>query len=67
MRRHAHTRALTPARAAHRQAFGGSRRIVDREDDYRKRRLNRVLSPTRNDAMTMARAPRMKPRLRARR
>ncbi|CAN1139501.1 Splicing factor 3B subunit 1 [Linum perenne] len=25
-------------------------RIIDREDDYRKRRLNRVMSPERNDA-----------------
>jgi len=26
---------------------------VDREDDYRKRRLNRQLSPSRNDAFAM--------------
>jgi hypothetical protein len=31
-------------------------RIVDREDDYRKRRLNRLISPARNDAMAMVRA-----------
>jgi hypothetical protein len=31
---------------------------VDREDDYRKRRLNRVISPARNDALTMVRPPR---------
>ncbi|KAJ3027328.1 UNVERIFIED_CONTAM: Splicing factor 3B subunit 1 [Siphonaria sp. JEL0065] len=30
-------------------SFGGNR-IVDREDDYRKRRLNRQLSPERKDA-----------------
>eukprot|EP00240_Pyramimonas_obovata_P000041 CAMPEP_0118921466 /NCGR_PEP_ID=MMETSP1169-20130426/734_1 /TAXON_ID=36882 /ORGANISM="Pyramimonas obovata, Strain CCMP722" /LENGTH=1306 /DNA_ID=CAMNT_0006862191 /DNA_START=153 /DNA_END=4073 /DNA_ORIENTATION=- len=28
-------------------------RIIDREDDYRKRRLNRLISPARNDAMAM--------------
>jgi len=28
-------------------------RITDREDDYRKRRLNRLISPARNDAMAM--------------
>ncbi|KAL2624256.1 hypothetical protein R1flu_008501 [Riccia fluitans] len=28
-------------------------RIIDREDDYRKRRLNRILSPERNDAFAM--------------
>ena len=44
---------LTPART---QAFGGSRRIADREDDYRKRRLNRVISPARNDAFTTVRS-----------
>ncbi|KAK2393235.1 splicing factor 3B subunit [Trifolium repens] len=27
-----------------------SRRIIDREDDYRRRRLNQILSPDRNDA-----------------
>ncbi|XP_040997990.1 splicing factor 3B subunit 1-like [Juglans microcarpa x Juglans regia] len=34
-------------------AFGGFKkpqRIIDREDDYRKRRLNRVISPERHDA-----------------
>eukprot|EP00959_Pyramimonas_sp_CCMP1952_P070399 1470268-Pyramimonas_sp.AAC.1 len=31
-------------------------RIIDREDDYRKRRLNRLISPARNDAMAMVRA-----------
>jgi hypothetical protein len=46
-------RKLTPGARA--QAFGGSRRITDREDDYRKRRLNRVISPARNDAMSMVR------------
>jgi splicing factor 3B subunit 1 len=30
--------------------LGPSRRIVDREDDYRRRRLNRALSPERADA-----------------
>jgi hypothetical protein len=34
-------------------SFGRPKRIVDREDDYRKRRLNRVLSPARNDAFAM--------------
>jgi len=43
---------LTPAPL---QAFGGSRRIADREDDYRRRRLNRVISPARNDAFTTVR------------
>jgi len=38
------------------QAFGASRRIVDREDDYRKRRLNRTLSPERADATRLVRA-----------
>ena len=47
------THGLTPARM---QAFGGSRRIADREDDYRRRRLNRVISPARNDAFTTVRA-----------
>jgi len=28
-------------------------KIVDREDDYRRRRLNRIISPTRNDAFAM--------------
>mmetsp|Transcript_47675 Transcript_47675/g.91031 ORF Transcript_47675/g.91031 Transcript_47675/m.91031 type:complete len:1376 (-) Transcript_47675:178-4305(-) len=28
-------------------------RIIDREDDYRKRRLNRLISPARNDAVAM--------------
>ena len=32
------------------EQFGGSRRIVDRESDYSKRRFNRKLSPTRHDA-----------------
>ncbi|KDD76095.1 hypothetical protein H632_c359p3, partial [Helicosporidium sp. ATCC 50920] len=31
-------------------SFGGSRRIVDRESDYSKRRLQRQLSPSRGDA-----------------
>lgn len=30
-----------------------SHRIIDREDDYRKRRLNRVLSPERADAFAL--------------
>lgn len=30
-----------------------SRRIVDRESDYSKRRLNRIISPDRNDAFQM--------------
>lgn len=30
--------------------FGTSRRIIDREDDYRRRRLNQILSPDRHDA-----------------
>ena len=30
-------------------------RIIDREDDYRKRRLNRLISPARNDAQAMVR------------
>lgn len=38
------------------QEFGGSKRIIDREDDYRRRRLNRALSPARNDAFAMVRS-----------
>ena len=34
-------------------SFGKAQRIVDREDDYRKRRLNRIISPARNDAYAM--------------
>jgi hypothetical protein len=34
-------------------AFGRPQRIADREDDYRKRRLARALSPARNDAFAM--------------
>jgi splicing factor 3B subunit 1 len=34
-------------------AFMGSRRIVDRESEYSKRRLNRIISPDRNDAFQM--------------
>eukprot|EP00890_Picochlorum_soloecismus_P004656 jgi/Picsp_1/5191/NSC_02554-R1_protein len=34
-------------------SFGTSRRIVDRESDYSKRRLNRTLSPTRRDAFSV--------------
>lgn len=30
-----------------------SNRIIDREDDYRKRRLNRIISPERVDAFAM--------------
>lgn len=33
----------------------GSRRIVDRESDYSKRRLNRIISPDRNDAFQVGR------------
>eukprot|EP00897_Mesotaenium_endlicherianum_P003517 jgi/Mesen1/3193/ME000184S02249 len=33
--------------------FNRPSRIVDREDDYRKRRLNRIISPDRNDAFAM--------------
>lgn len=28
-------------------------KIIDREDDYRRRRLNRIISPDRNDAFAM--------------
>lgn len=31
-------------------SFGGSQRIVDREDEYRRRRLARIISPDRHDA-----------------
>ncbi|CAL5222736.1 g5143 [Coccomyxa viridis] len=34
-------------------AFKRPGRITDREDDYRKRRLARMISPTRNDAFAM--------------
>lgn len=34
-------------------SFGASRRIVDRESDYSRRRLDRALSPERNDAFLM--------------
>jgi len=34
------------------ERFGGSRRVVDRESDYSKRRFNRTLSPTRDDGKT---------------
>lgn len=30
-----------------------SNKIIDREDDYRRRRLNRIISPDRNDAFQM--------------
>ncbi len=33
--------------------FTRPKRIIDREDDYRRRRLNRALSPERNDAFVM--------------
>ncbi|CAM6094939.1 unnamed protein product [Calypogeia fissa] len=33
--------------------FKKPQRIIDREDDYRKQRLNRPLSPSRNDAFAM--------------
>ena len=35
------------------QGFKRPATIVDREDDYRKRRLNRLISPARNDAFAM--------------
>jgi splicing factor 3B subunit 1 len=41
---HAHTRAQP--------SLNAGRRITDREDDYKKRRLGRMLSPDRNDAFT---------------
>lgn len=34
-------------------ALNQGRRITDREDDYRKRRLARMISPARNDAFAM--------------
>lgn len=34
----------------------GSRRIVDRESEYSKRRLNRIISPDRNDAFQVCAA-----------
>ena len=34
------------------ERFGGSRRVVDRESDYSKRRFNRTLSPTRDEGKT---------------
>jgi splicing factor 3B subunit 1 len=34
-------------------SFGGSNRIADREDEYRKRRLNRIISPDRADAFAL--------------
>ncbi|RMZ55389.1 hypothetical protein APUTEX25_003513 [Auxenochlorella protothecoides] len=34
-------------------SFGGSNRIVDRESEYSRRRLNRIISPDRNDAFNM--------------
>eukprot|EP00252_Welwitschia_mirabilis_P022937 TRINITY_DN6357_c0_g2_i1.p1 TRINITY_DN6357_c0_g2~~TRINITY_DN6357_c0_g2_i1.p1 ORF type:complete len:163 (+),score=30.37 TRINITY_DN6357_c0_g2_i1:54-542(+) len=33
--------------------FKKPQRIIDREDDYRKRRLNRIISPERNDAFAL--------------
>ena len=33
--------------------FGRAQRITDRETDYQKRRLNRIISPERNDAFAM--------------
>ena len=33
--------------------FKKPQKIIDREDDYRKRRLNRIISPDRNDAFAM--------------
>ncbi|KAL8139367.1 hypothetical protein V2J09_005388 [Rumex salicifolius] len=33
--------------------FNRPRKIIDREDDYRRRRFNRVISPDRNDAFAM--------------
>lgn len=35
------------------QGFKRPGKITDREDDYRKRRLNRFISPARNDAFAM--------------
>lgn len=32
--------------------FPNSQTIYDREDDYKRRRLNRIISPDRNDAFT---------------
>ena len=34
-------------------AQADSARIADREDDYRKRRLNRIIAPASNDAFAM--------------
>lgn len=34
-------------------ALNQGRRIADREDEYRKRRLARMISPARNDAFAM--------------
>ncbi len=34
-------------------SFQRPARITDREDEYRKRRLNRIISPDRNDAFLM--------------
>ncbi len=39
--------------AAQGPSFQRPGRIIDREDDYRKRRLARMLSPSRNDAFAM--------------
>jgi splicing factor 3B subunit 1 len=36
---------------------GKSRRIIDREDEYRRRRLHRFLSPDRHDAFAAGEAP----------
>jgi splicing factor 3B subunit 1 len=48
-------RAPTTPLNLHPQASGFTRtkRIIDREDEYRRRRLNRALSPERNDAFAM--------------
>jgi splicing factor 3B subunit 1 len=44
--------------------FSTSRRIIDREDDYRRRRLNRILSPDRHDAFAAAGAKTLDPSVR---
>ena len=42
------------------ELLGGSKRIVDRESEYHRRRLNRQLSPPRVDPFAMAAAPKGK-------
>jgi hypothetical protein len=48
-----HARSVARGRCAQGDPFGQSNRIIDREDDYRKRRLNRIISPERVDAFAM--------------